>query len=165
MTRMQELEKLMSWLTFMIMINDVEMEQLFPPPFQDYHGFLKIRMDPLYVAVLCETASVTLTPQEIQVDFVLVDKDLSKQVHQHKADAVVHILDAKYGYVVSEDGEIFKKDAWRSLSHMTKGIQIPSGTPHGFRIKPNGQGTFYFLSIQSPPIESAGSDDYEIVNV
>ncbi len=127
----------------------------------DYHGFLKTRMPADFIAeVLSEHQ---LTESEVQVELVKVDIDLSKEIHYHEHS---------YAYIVclgreckTEDprsARAFLKDSWFPVQAGDV-IQIPSQVPHGFTVGEGG--VLIFLSVQAPPVEQNGVDDYHRANI
>ncbi len=125
---------------------------------KDYHGFSKARWpEELLNDALRWTGG--LTPDDVQVEIVRVQTDLTHEVHHHKtAHAFVIILGAWSNLPNPIHAEGFIGGQWQSVGAGQE-IDIPPGTAHGFRV--NGDGDLWFLSVQSPQIErSDGHDDY-----
>ena len=133
----------------------------------EYHGFGKARLpDDLLREVLTPHG---LTPDEVQVEVVKVERDLSDEVHYH-ARSVAYVV-----ALGSEDhfsdpplrGRAFVNGRWQRFEKGDE-LTIPPGTPHGFTVwgTGGGRGTLYFLSVQSPPIVGPREeDDYHRISV
>jgi mannose-6-phosphate isomerase-like protein (cupin superfamily) len=127
-------------------------------PMTDYHGFEKGRIPSGALEAIASKYSVT--PDELQAEFVSVTKDLSDEVHiHHNSRAYCIILGEKEGLAPPKDGYVFLNDKWFP-ARADETIDIPPKTKHGFTVKPAG--ILHFLSVQTPPIEdNHGHDDYE----
>jgi mannose-6-phosphate isomerase-like protein (cupin superfamily) len=126
----------------------------------DYHGFQKGRIPEEVMISL--TAKYGTTPDDIQAEIVLVESDLSREVHRHsKAHAYCTILGEEEHFDNPNLGYAFRDNKWFEVD-AGDNVDIPPNTAHGFTTRPGG--VLYFLSLQSPPIESAdGHDDYQLV--
>ncbi len=126
----------------------------------DYHGFLKSRIP---VDFLEEILSpFRLTTEDMQIEIVKVETDLSKEVHYHaNSFAYVVCLGSEYRAEDPRGAKAFLSDTWFSICTGDV-VKIPPRTPHGFTVE-NG-GVLVFLSVQSPPIEQGGVDDYHKVS-
>jgi|GEM_PF-1591439 len=117
----------------------------------DYHGFLKSRLPEAFLSDI-------LTPEQVQIEIVKVDRDLSKEIHYHEGSfAYCVCLGEEHRTENPRDAKAFFKDKWSPV-HAGDIVAIPAGTPHGFTVE-NG-GVLIFLSVQAPPIEQDGNDDY-----
>jgi mannose-6-phosphate isomerase-like protein (cupin superfamily) len=126
-------------------------------PLTDYHGFQKGKVPSEDIGRLASEYGVN--PNQIQAELVLVNSDLSGEVHKHsKAHAYCTILGSTDGVDDPRNAFAFLADNWSPV-RAGNVADIPPNTPHGFTIKPPG--ILYFLSVQSPPIEGKGGhDDY-----
>jgi mannose-6-phosphate isomerase-like protein (cupin superfamily) len=125
--------------------------------FQDYHGFSKTRLpDDVLEEVL---SGAGLTNEQLQVEIVGVNSDLTHEVHLHKeSDAYVIVLGRGTNFEGPKNAKQFQGGKWIEVSENQE-IQIPKGTPHGFTVEDGG--VLYFLSLQLPPIvDEQGDDDY-----
>jgi len=124
---------------------------------KDYHGFTKGRIPQEDLGKISNLYGVK--PEQLQAELVSVEKDLSDEVHTHKlANAYCIILGEKENFPNTKNALGFIKDKWFEVSSGDV-IDIPPNTKHGFTIKP--EGILFFLSVQTPPIESKdGHDDY-----
>ena len=97
-------------------------------------------------------------------DINFKQKDLSNEIHMHKL-SYAHwiILGAKESFPNAKNASCFLKDKWFNVDSGDI-LDIAPNTKHGFTIKPLG--ALYFLSVQTPPIESKeGHDDYYRVTI
>ncbi|MBU6389443.1 hypothetical protein KGQ71_02905 [Patescibacteria group bacterium] len=133
-----------------------EFQDLFEEPV-GYHGFKKARIPDLRLAEYLR--SWGLRPDQLQVEIVLVEADLSHEVHQHhQSNAVVYILGQEEGQSSPLEAQAYIEDSWVPIE-VGQMLVIPAGTAHGFTVAEGG--TLTFLSIQSPPIvRPDGKDDY-----
>ena len=120
-------------------------------PWFDYHGFRKARV-----------AAGLKIPEWAQVEFVVVARDLSDELHYHReAHALTTVLGNAEGFPDPRKASAYVGGTWRPVAAGNV-LDIPPGTPHGFTIAPDGY--LAFLSVQSPPIERPdGADDYHRV--
>ena len=126
-------------------------------PWFDYHGFRKARID--HEGAGGGPAIAFPVPSSVQVEFVVVVEDLSHEIHYHReAHALTTVLGNAEGFPDPRRAAIYLAGAWRPVGAGDV-FDIPSGTPHGFTVAPDGY--LAFLSVQSPPIERPdGADDY-----
>ena len=127
----------------------------------DYHGFQKSRLPEEFLDEIL--VPFGLTPLDVQIEIVKVDRDLSKEVHYHKNSfAYCVCLGEKYKTENPQGAKAFLKESWFPMNAGDI-IQIPPNTLHGFAVENNG--ILVFLSVQAPPIEHEGKDDYYKVEV
>lgn len=126
---------------------------------RDYHGFSKSRLPPEFLSSILEPFGVTAS--DVQLEVVMVDRDMSHEVHVHnEANAFVIILGSEEHLPDPSHGECYLNEGWSPVT-VSQEINIPAGTKHGFRSE---GGVIWFLSTQGPPIErSGGHDDYHRV--
>jgi mannose-6-phosphate isomerase-like protein (cupin superfamily) len=127
----------------------------------DYHGFLKSRFPEDFLSDIL--SPFQLTPAEVQIEIVKVDRDLSKEIHYHEASFAHCIcLGEEYRVENPRGAKAYLKDSW---SRVQAGdiVPIPAGTPHGFTVEEGG--VLIFLSVQAPPIERDGNDDYHKIDL
>jgi hypothetical protein len=127
--------------------------------FREYHGFYKATIPASWIGPALIHAG--LRPAEVQAEIVWVTQDLRRQIHSHqKGNAVVVILNERYGFGDPLNASFYDGKSWNSISDSVI-VRIPRGTPHGFTVGPGGE--LYFLSVQTPPISGPGHDDYVLV--
>ena len=127
----------------------------------DYHGFLKARIPEDFLKEILSPYS--LTPEQVQIEIVKVDRDLSNEIHYHEGShAYCVILGESEKVENPKEAKAFVKDHWFSVNSGDV-VSIPPGTPHGFTVGEGGH--LIFLSVQSPPIEREGNDDYHKVEI
>ena len=125
----------------------------------DYHGFIKSRIPSDFLEKVLAPFHVGLA--DIQIEIVQVNTDLSKEIHYHKDSfAYVVCLGHEHKTEDPKGAKVFLNGAWAPI-HMGDVVQIPPGTPHGFTVAEGG--VLVFMSVQSPPIEHGGDDDYHLV--
>jgi len=126
----------------------------------EYHGFGKYRFDKEFLATIKALNDTDLS--KIQAELVIVNRDLSDEIHHHKiADAYVTALGEAEHFQHAHNAEGFcgwDEDASWEPFKTGQALIIPKGMPHGFRVHDGG--ILYFLSVQSPPISGEGYDDY-----
>ncbi len=127
----------------------------------DYHGFLKAKIPPDFLQEILSPYG--LTPHEVQIEIVKVDRDLSNEIHYHESShAYCVILGEKEKVENPRVAQAFLKNHWFPVS-AGEIVSIPPQTPHGFTVGEGGH--LVFLSVQAPPIEREGSDDYHKVTL
>lgn len=127
----------------------------------DYHGFLKSRLPAEFLENIL--APYNLTPEEVQIEIVKVDKDLTSEVHYHEGSfAYCVCLGEAYHTEAPRSASAFLNDRWSPVKEGDV-VAIPAGTPHGFTVEEGG--VLFFLSVQAPPIVNHGKDDYHRVIV
>lgn len=125
----------------------------------DYHGFLKSRLPKDFLRDVL--TPFNLTPAQVQIEIVKVDRDLSNEIHYHEGSVAYCVcLGEEYRIENPRGAKAFLKDAWFPV-HAGDVVAIPAGTPHGFTVDEGG--VLIFLSVQAPPIERDGNDDYHKV--
>ncbi len=127
---------------------------------KDYHGFAKARIPYNIVAKIL--APHGITPEDVQAELVAVFTDLSQETHLHKeARAFVIILGDAEHVSMPHDAYGFVGDlGWCKVAAGQR-FDVPPNTPHTFTVRPGG--VLYFLSVQTPPIERGGGDDYFLI--
>ncbi|MDB5190360.1 MAG: hypothetical protein JWN49_686 [Parcubacteria group bacterium] len=126
----------------------------------DYHGFLKARMPQDFLDEIL--SPYQLTEENVQIEIVKVETDLSNEIHYHE-NSYAHIVCLGQEYK-TEDPKLataFIENAWVTV-RAGYVIRIPPKTPHGFTVDDGG--VLVFLSVQAPPIERDGNDDYHRVS-
>ncbi|MBI4836672.1 MAG: radical SAM protein [Candidatus Abawacabacteria bacterium] len=128
--------------------------------FVEYHGFQKSRLpNSLLVNIL---QPLGFTAKDVQVEIVKVERDLKDEIHYHESShAFICILGNKYHFPQPHKAFAFINSKWKMIEENEQ-WEIPPMTPHGFRVRQNGYACF--LSIQTPPIMKADSDDYHKVS-
>ncbi len=102
-----------------------------------------------------------LTEEDVQIEIVRVDTDLSKEIHYHNESyAYVVCLGGEYKTENPRGAQAFLIDSWFPVE-VGNVIKIPPKTHHGFTV--DAGGLLIFLSVQAPPIEQNGVDDYHLV--
>ncbi len=97
-------------------------------------------------------------PNQLQIEIVQVNQDLSDQVHYHQfSHAFIYVLSNENNFPDPINALAYTNDQWESISKHYHSLISPN-TPHGFTVKQNG--LLYFLSVQTPPIVHDGFDDY-----
>ena len=125
----------------------------------DYHGFLKAKMPEDFLHQIL--SPLGLTPTDVQIEIVKVDRDLSKEIHYHdESFAYCVCLGGEYRTDDPRNAKAFVGDHWFPV-HAGDVVKIPPKTPHGFTVE--NDGVLVFLSVQAPPIERGGQDDYHKV--
>lgn len=126
------------------------------PGTKDYHGFMKA---PLPLRTMKRILHpYNLAPEAVQIEVVTVLADLTHEAHVHRlAHAFIMVLGKKQYFDEPRYGYALCGNTWISV---TAGqiINVPPGTPHTVTILPTG--IVHFLSVQAPPIECDGKDDY-----
>ena len=126
----------------------------------DYHGFLKSRLPEDFLKEIL--APFNLTSEDVQIEVVKVDRDLSNEIHYHEGSfAYCVCLGPEYRAEEPRGAKAYLKDTWLPVGAGDV-VRIPPGTHHGFTVDEGG--VLVFLSVQAPPIERDGNDDYHKVN-
>ena len=126
--------------------------------FRDYHEFEKALLPRRWLDVFL--AAYGYSAMDVQVEVVLVTRDLSHQIHYHnKASEYCIVLGEAEGFEKPRAARCYLYGIWRSLSAGSR-ISIPKKCHHEFTADPYDHGTLAFLSVQSPPLESEHGDDY-----
>lgn len=125
---------------------------------QYYHGFRKARFSDDFLHEV--TKGHDLAPEDIQLEVVSVEQDLTDEIHRHHFSiARIICLGAEEGFSDARLAEGCLDLQWFPVKS-GEALTIPAGAWHGFTVKDGGE--LWFLSVQSPPIVSAdGKDDYE----
>jgi hypothetical protein len=124
--------------------------------FKDYHGFLKARLPKEILSEVVKDLGVAIN--DIQAEIVVVNRDLSNEIHMHEeSSAYCIVLGINEGFPDAKGSLVFINNEWKGVASNQE-IRIPQKTFHGFTTK-NG-GSLTFLSVQYPPIEREGGDDY-----
>lgn len=133
-----------------------EVEKMFV--MQHYHGFRKARFPDGFLQEVAQPHN--LAPEDIQLEVVLVEKDLTEEIHRHHFSiARIICLGAAEGFTDAKLAEGCLDLRWFPVES-GEAVTVPAGVWHGFTVKESG--TLWFLSVQSPSIVSAdGKDDYE----
>lgn len=127
----------------------------------DYHGFLKSRLPEDFLNDIL--MPFHLTPEEVQIEIVKVDRDLSKEVHYHEGSFAHCVCLGESDRVENpRNAKAFLEDKWFPVKAGDV-VPIPAGTRHGFTVEDGG--VLIFLSVQAPPIERDGNDDYHRVEI
>lgn len=125
----------------------------------DYHGFWKTRLPDTFLHSIL--APHGLSSDEVQIEIVKVDTDLTREVHFHAhAHAMIYALGRSEGLANASRAVAYRHNTWQGIQSGEE-VDIPPGTPHGFSVEPEGE--LWFLSVQAPPIVGEGSDDYHHV--
>jgi hypothetical protein len=125
----------------------------------DYHGFWKTRLPHTFLCSIL--APHGLSPDDVQIEIVKVDTDLTREVHFHAhAHAMIYALGKSEGLENAKRAMAYRHNIWRGIESGEE-VDIPPGTPHGFSVEPDGE--LWFLSVQAPPIVGDGHDDYHQV--
>lgn len=125
----------------------------------DYHGFWKTRLPDTFVRSIL--APHGLTSDDVQIEIVKVDTDLTAEVHFHAhAHAMIYALGQGEGLRNASGAVAYRHNTWQGIQSGEE-VDIPPGTPHGFSVEPDGE--LWFLSVQAPPIVGEGNDDYHQV--
>jgi len=123
---------------------------------KDYHGFKKCRVPPTVLDPILATYEVS--PIDVQIEIVSVLCDLIHETHIHKvANAYIMVLGAVDRFDDPVDAYALRGKKWMAV---TPGqiIDVPACIPHTVTVLSGG--IVHFLSVQSPPIERNGGDDY-----
>lgn len=129
--------------------------------YRDYHGFAKATLPDGLMRLT--TSLYGVDPSCVQAEIVLAVKDLSDEIHMHEESTTYcRILGQGESFPKPKSAKIFRTDSWTPLSEGQTYI-IPPKTPHGFSVSPGG--VLYFFSLQTPPIQGDGKDDYVAVRV
>lgn len=122
----------------------------------DYHGFGKARFPE---ALLTEVLTPhKLTAEEVQIEVVKVEKDLTSEVHYHEETTAYCVVLGRNEHFPSPYRAKAFLGIWITLVEGDV-LSIPIGEPHGFTVGEDGH--LYFLSVQSPPIlRGDGHEDY-----
>jgi len=127
----------------------------------DYHGFLKSRISESFLMEVFSPSQ--LTSRDVQIEIVKVETDLSKEIHFHENSyAYVICLGKEHNLEDPRNAKAFLKNSWFPV-RVGDVIKIPPKTLHGFTVE-NG-GILTFLSVQAPPIEQFGIDDYHKIDI
>lgn len=122
----------------------------------DYHGFWKSRLPVSFLRKVL--TPYQLDPADAQIEIVMVDSDLTNEVHYHQvAHAVIFALGQHEGLDEAKAAMAYEGGAWRPIASGEM-LDIPPGTPHGFTVGEDGE--LWFLSVQAPPIVGEHVDDY-----
>ena len=127
----------------------------------DYHGFLKAKIPEDFLEEVL--SPFQLTTRDVQIEIVKVDTDLSNEIHYHQDSyAYCVVMGDEYKVENPRGAKGYLNDSWMPVN---KGdvVKIPPKTHHGFTVEPGG--ILIFLSVQAPPIEREGNDDYHKVTV
>lgn len=131
-------------------------EQVYLLKFIDYHGFQKSRLPDDLVNPLI--ISFGLHAKDLQAEIIEVTTDLSTELHYHQMSvAYIQVLGPREHFPAPKDASVFQGGQWLALQ-TNDALLIPPKAVHGFTVKPGGH--LCFLSLQTPPIEKAGKDDY-----
>lgn len=126
----------------------------------DYHGFLKARMPQDFLEEIL--SPYQLTEWDVQIEIVKVDTDLSNEIHYHEGSyAYIVCLGQEYKTEDPKLASAYLKDTWTPIQAGDV-IRIAPTTAHGFTVEEGG--VLVFLSVQAPPIERDGNDDYHRVS-
>ncbi len=127
---------------------------------KNYHGFLKSRLPDVKFRLLAH--ELGFDAEKCQAEIVEVTKDLSKEIHLHRnSRAYCVVLGEKDGFADPLYASVFLGDEWKPV-RVGDIVDIPPSTTHGFTIDKGGR--LFFLSLQTPPIEHEGGDDYERIH-
>jgi hypothetical protein len=129
--------------------------------FREYHGHWKAEVGKLLIP------SHERPRENVQVEIVKVDDKTNpnREVHMHRnSNAVVIILgDRQYvPFPIGASMYFERLGGWRPIMVGEKFL-FTAEMRHGFSVAPGG--VLYFLSVQNPPIDEGGVDDYKIVDL
>ena len=129
---------------------------------ENYHGFGKFTWSSGYLRFWCEHdryfAPRNINPTTIQAELVMVERDLSHEIHYHEKSLAYVVCLGHLEHLPNPVGaRTYRNGAWRVIVAGER-IIIPPSMPHGFTVEPGG--ILFFLSVQTPPIIGEGTDDY-----
>lgn len=138
-----------------IMRGNAELSKNLISGMKNYHGFAKSRFPPSVMEEL--GTKLSFEAENVQAELVKVGKDLQNEVHLHrKAHAHCIILGEEENLENPVYAYSYLNDRWFAI-RAGEVVSIEPGVAHGFTALLGK--AFYFLSVQSPPIEGT-SDDY-----
>lgn len=124
-----------------------------------YHGFHKSRLPATFLQSVL--APYGLDAQDVQIEIVKVDADLTGEIHYHaQAHAFIRVLGPAEWLDAATEAVAYRDGTWKPIASGEE-VDIPPGTAHGFSVEPGG--LLWFLSVQAPPIVGEGTDDYHNV--
>jgi len=162
MTTMVELRRLVNLMR--VRMTRSEILSLIQHRFVEYHGHHKFEIGNL----LMTQEDDLVDRDRVLIEIVRVDEKTNpdRQVHVHRnSNAIALILGEKHHFPFPAPyALVFSAELNRWIATgASETFTFEAGTPHGFTVEKKG--ALYFLSVQSPPIERNGKDDYEIVEV
>jgi hypothetical protein len=126
-------------------------------PMRNYHGFKKCALPEALVAPILRENG--FAPREVQVEVVRVTGDLAHMKHHHEQSAAVClVLGPRTQCPPPTRAEYYLHHSWSDVENEEQIISIAAGETHGFTVERDGD--LWFLSVQSPPIETENGDDF-----
>ena len=122
-------------------------------PLREYHEFGKYTVNPDWYSDL-------VSPEDVMVEIAYV-RGPHPRLHYHKESHAYNlILGEEHGVANCPEGSIIHVGKTKTIPAFSgKVVYYPENLEHSFSA-PEGE-AYYFLSIQSPPLEKPdGSDDF-----